>query len=185
MARRTKPKTKRRGTKPALGSQRALADAVGVSLAAVQGWLRDRRWPFRRSAPWPASDVPRIQAWRRRELQPDRSRPHVTLEGELHGPIDPEVRQRLDRVRAEKAEFDLAMARGELHRVDECDAETIRAIHRCKHDLLAMPAWLSVELVNLPADQIRARLRKEIQELLVRFAGERHRAHALVEGATS
>jgi len=52
-------------------SGRALAKALGVGESTVREYLQRAEWPVKRRAPWSATDLQRINAWRR-QLQEDR-----------------------------------------------------------------------------------------------------------------
>lgn len=53
----------------------ALAKRVGVSTTAASKWLRDRRFPVQREAPWSEDDAREIEVWRKTVLQPNRADP--------------------------------------------------------------------------------------------------------------
>jgi hypothetical protein len=48
-------------------SKRKLAEALGVSDAAVLKWVRDDRWPFPKRPPW---NIDAVRQWRANHLQP-------------------------------------------------------------------------------------------------------------------
>lgn len=54
------------------GTSRALARTLGVSPAAVAGYLKREDWPSRRQPPWSSDDVAKIRQWKA-WLQEDRS----------------------------------------------------------------------------------------------------------------
>lgn len=59
---------------PEAKTQKALADAFGITEAAVRKWLKDARWPFAARGPWKVADVRR---WRRVALRNEAERSGV------------------------------------------------------------------------------------------------------------
>lgn len=49
-------------------SQRALAKALKKSQPVINRWIRDPRWPFKKSGPW---DIAKVRDWARKTLSPD------------------------------------------------------------------------------------------------------------------
>lgn len=56
-----------------IGSFRELAKAIKRSPATALEWTRHEDWPFSRSAPWRASDVPKMVAWADENLRRDKA----------------------------------------------------------------------------------------------------------------
>ena len=154
-------------------SQIQLAKAMGVARSALQKWLKDRRWPFARRAPWPRADLGAMKAWRAETMQPNTADVPEPDEDDLTEPPAKDARKRWMLARAKRAEHDLKVARSEVHSKVDCDAAQIQRIHQTKAGLLALPVWLSSELVGLTAKEIQARLTKEFETLLRGFAAGR------------
>lgn len=148
---------------------RALASALGVTHTAVNGWLKDERWPFG-DGPWPAKLVLAIRSWRARTLAPDpnsyQSAPDAAVRGDDLSQLSLERRVAilLKREKIETERLNRQIKSEKLHSVEDCQRRRLRQIHALKSELLAfadtLPASVDPTTRNLVHEHILALLRR-------------------------
>lgn len=65
-----------------------LAKRIGVTHRTVSKWLRDKRFPLHREAPWSEDDAAEIAAWRNAVMQPNRADPEYRGRVNVEPPSD-------------------------------------------------------------------------------------------------
>lgn len=57
----------------------ALAKALGISKSTAHAWVHNATWPFSRSGPWNAADLPAMQRWADETLRRDNGPLHPVV----------------------------------------------------------------------------------------------------------
>lgn len=80
---------------------------------------------------------------------------------------------RYRKLRADRAELELAVDRGRFHSIDDCRQLSLRKIAVVKRRLLSIDRELAPHLVGLDARQIAVMIRRRMQEIIQGFADGR------------
>jgi hypothetical protein len=151
---------------------------VGRSESAVRKWLRDSRWPFARTAPWPPEQVREMKAWAKMYLSHDPADDyHAALRNLAPGAERPLSRNEQAKLaymieRAMYVKLRRQREAGELHSVAECQQRRLRQIYEVKSRLLELPRALAGVLAQRAAPEIEAALRQQLLAIIEEFAGE-------------
>jgi len=160
----------------------ALARAVGTSKQVVDGWKRKVGFPD-------APDEVEVRLWRERQSLKRRrgaklaalSPPTAAVRAELDrrrptyldGTGGETAKDRADRLRQEREEFELAKAKGQYRLVIELDEERRQESAALLAELLRLPAAATagLDLEAHQVDEVRSRLEAAVAEIRDRLAG--------------
>lgn len=158
---------------PVISSVAALARAVGVVRPRMSEDVNDPAWPFG-PGPWPASDVPRIQAWRT-EQHPASPQAKADFDSATSGDMDAaEFVRRMNPERKAKFQYIVEkvtnlrleremMLKGYLKK-DDVEDGLVRRIHAVKSGLYSL-RMRAAELVGKNETEIAAMLTEFADEL--------------------
>lgn len=128
-----------------------LAKRVGVTHRTVSKWLRDKRFPVQREAPWTEDDAREIEMWRRAVLQPNRADPAYQGRVQTEPPAEEQDKDYwlMRKYRAQALEQE-----GKLLDTDAVMRAWTQTVGDIRDQLLLMPPAVQ-GLLNLSDDQTR------------------------------
>lgn len=146
-------KRKTKATGRVIASARELAATVGRSHTAIQKWLKRDDFPFSRSGPWQADEVPALLRWAADNLKSGGQDEKGTFPrggGVTKDLRDEKLRQEIRKLRAQadQAETELERERGKLHDADACEEEQVRAFSLVRTAMQNLPAQLVSQAIS-------------------------------------
>ncbi len=161
------------GSVGAVGSQAKLAVAVEIARSTLQRWLADPRWPFARSGPWPASDVPLIKQWAADNLRAERrpgGDPATVARHVGDYEREQESRIRLMDERSDMIELQRAERAGRLISLDEHHRQQLERINSIKARMQTIAADIARDVVGCDEEAALAIIERHLRDLCRRFA---------------
>lgn len=133
-------------------SIRKLAKLLSRDESTIRDWLKDDRWTFSRSAPWPKDQLPAMQQWRSATLEQQDD--DATMEG-----LSAERQAKLELVieRRTKLQIERELLQGRYLLKSEALDEFGKLASEAKATLQAIIS-LAPRIVGKPEDEVRALL---------------------------